>query len=129
MSSSSSWVPVATMLPVAEIEDTVGERDRRQPVRDDDRRHVELLAQRGEDPRLHRRVDGRGRVVEDQQTRAAHERAGQRDPLALTARERHPALADDGVVAVGKRVDEPRRPARSRSGAATLAPRSRRSRG
>ena len=44
-------------------------------------------------------VDRGGGVVEDQHAWLAHQRPGQRDALALSARERDPALADDRVVA------------------------------
>ena len=63
-----------------------------------------------------RRVDGGGRVVEDEDPRVDGERARDRQPLALAARERDPALADHGVVAVGQllhelvRLREPRDP-------------------
>ena len=49
------------------------------------------------------RVDRRGGVVEDQDPRVGEERPGQRDALALAARQREAPLADDGVVAVGQR--------------------------
>ena len=51
-------------------------------------------------------VDRAGRVVEDQDARVGQKGARQGDPLALAARERHAALADDGLVAVGKGHDE-----------------------
>ena len=54
--------------------------------------------------RLGRRVDRGGRVVEDQDPRVDDERARDRDPLALAARERDPALADHRVVAVRQRA-------------------------
>ena len=38
--------------------------------------------------------------------RVGEDRAGDRDPLALAARERQAALADQRVVAVGERLDE-----------------------
>ena len=58
------------------------------------------------DQRLGRRVDrGRG-VVEDQDPRIDHECPGDREPLALAAGERDPALADHRVVAVGELLDE-----------------------
>ncbi len=47
-------------------------------------------------------VDGRQRIVEHDHPGAGDERAGERDPLALAAREVHAALADQGVVAVGQ---------------------------
>ena len=58
------------------------------------------------DPRLGRRVDGGGRVVEDEDPRVDRERARDREPLALAARERDPALADHRVVAVRQPLDE-----------------------
>ena len=64
------------------------------------------LAQRQLDRLLGRGVDGGGRVVEDEDARVGHERARDRDPLALAAGEREAALAHDGVVAVGQLGDE-----------------------
>ena len=52
---------------VVEDDDLVGERDRRETVRDDERRPApHRLAQAEPDLRLGRRVDRGGRVVEDQ---------------------------------------------------------------
>src|SRR5581483_2856853 len=99
--------PVHGDAAVLEHDDLVGERDRRQPVRDDDRRAAaHRLAQPFPDARLGARVDRRGRVVEDQDARVDDERARDRDALPLPARERDPALADHRVVAVGKRGHE-----------------------
>ena len=56
--------------------------------------------ERDADPRLGGGVDGCGRVVEDQDPRIGEQRAGDREALALAAREREPALADDGVLAL-----------------------------
>ena len=69
-------------------------------------RPVHHLAERGADLVLLGRVDRRRRVVEDQHPRVGEHRAGDRDALALPAGEREPVLADHGVVAVGKVVDE-----------------------
>ena len=92
---------------VVEDDDLVGERDRREAVGDDDRRPAaHRLAQAVADLRLGRRVDRRGRVVEDQDARVDDERARDRDALALAARERDPALADHGVVALRQPLDE-----------------------
>ena len=60
------------------------------------------LAQAALDRRLGLRVHRRGRVVEDQDPRVGEQRPGDRDPLALAARERQPALADQRLVAVGE---------------------------
>ena len=88
-------------LAVLEHDDLVGERDRREPVGDHERRAARHhLAQRLLDRLLGRRVDGGGGVVEDQDPRVGEQRARDREPLALAARERQPALADARVVAL-----------------------------
>ena len=69
-------------------------------------RSAHRLAQAEPDLRLGRRVDRRGRVVEDQDPRVDDERARDRDALALPARERDPALADHRVVALRQPLDE-----------------------
>ena len=51
-------------------------------------------------------VDGAGGVVEDQDRRVDEQRARDRDALALAARQRVAALADDRVVAVRQLEDE-----------------------
>ena len=51
-------------------------------------------------------VDGRGGLVEHQDRRVAQDRPGDRQPLALPARELLAPLADDRVVALGERRDE-----------------------
>lgn len=66
-------------------------------------RHV---GQSGADPRLGLDVDARGGIVEDEDARVHDEGAGDRQALALTAREREVAFADHRVVAVGQRGDE-----------------------
>ena len=66
------------------------------------------------------RVDRRHRVVEHDHARAGDERAGERDALALAAREVDAALADQRVVAVGQLV---RRTARRRPRRRRRAPR------
>ena len=63
-------------------------------------------AQRLVDGRLGGGVDRGGGVVEHEDPRVGEHRAGQGDALALPARQREPALADEGVVAVGELVDE-----------------------
>ena len=51
-------------------------------------------------------VERAGRLVEDQDARIGDQRAGNGDALALAARKRRAALADDGVVAFGQFEDE-----------------------
>jgi hypothetical protein len=93
-----------------EVEDAVGESDRRQPVRDDDQGRVELVSQTPQDLRLDRRIDGARRVVEDEQPRLPDERTSQRDALPFTARERVPPLPHDRVVTARQILDERGRP-------------------
>ena len=64
------------------------------------------LGERGADLVLLGRVDGRGRVVEDEHGRVGEDRARDRDPLPLAAREREAALAEHRLVAVGQASDE-----------------------
>ena len=72
--------------PVLEHDDLVGQRDRRQPVADDERRpRAHQAAQRVLDLGLGGRVDARRRVVQDQDARVAQQRPGDRDALALAA--------------------------------------------
>ncbi len=87
--------------------DPVGEGEGGAAVRDEHRRPVgRERPQRLVDRGLGGCVDrGRG-VVEDEDARVGEHRAGERDALALAARQRHPPLADEGVVAVGQRRDE-----------------------
>ena len=86
--SSSSCVPRAAIAPAVEHDELVGERDRREAVRDDQRRPpAHRLAQAEPDPRLGRRVDRRGRVVEDQDPRV-DDRAPARSRSAAAARRR-----------------------------------------
>ena len=51
-------------------------------------------------PRLGRRVERAGRLVEDQDRRILQQRAGDRQALALAAGKRGAALADQRVVAL-----------------------------
>ena len=92
---------------LVEVHHLVGEADGGLAVGDDDQGRVGgPLAQGGEDARLDLGVHrGRG-VVEDQQARAPHQGAGQRDALALAAGERRAPLPQLGVQAVAERGDE-----------------------
>ena len=87
--------------------DPVGQVQRRPAVRDDQRGAAPHdLPQRGVDLGLQARVDGRGRVVEQQQPGIGDQRPGQRHPLPLAAGESKALLADHGVVALGQPGDE-----------------------
>ena len=92
---------------VLEVHDLVGERDGGLAVGDDDQRRVVVrVAERGQDPLLDLGVHRRRGVVEDQQPRPARQRAGQRDPLPLPARERGAPLPELGVQPARERGDE-----------------------
>ena len=94
-------------LAVVDHDDAIGERQRRAPVRDEQRRaRAGDPAQRRVDLLLDPRVDRRRRVVEQQDLGIREQRARERDPLALAAREREALLADDRVVAVRQLHDE-----------------------
>ena len=85
----------------------IGQRNRRQPVRDQDRRALlegvlDCVVDRG----LDLDVDGTGRVVEHQDRWVLEQRAGDRDALPLPTRQRVAPFADDGVVAVVELGDE-----------------------
>ena len=85
-------------------EDLVGVMDRRQPVRDHERRAAgHQPIQRLEDHRLRPRIDRRGRLVEDENRRVLQERPGDADALALAAGQPDAALADRRLVAPGSR--------------------------
>ena len=107
--------PARQQLTVLEHGDLAGQRDRAQPVGDDERGAPgHRLAQRLLDRLLGARVDRRGRVVEDEDARVGQQRARDGQALTLAARQRQAALADARVVALGQLGDEPvgLRPAR-----------------
>ena len=92
---------------VRQHDDVVGIDDRRKPVRDDDRGAVlHHLGERCLHARLGFVVERRGRLVEQQDRRVAHDGAGDRQALALAAGQRQPVLADRRVVAVRLLADE-----------------------
>ncbi len=93
--ASSSCVPTSTMVPVLEHEDRVGAAHGGQAVGDDERRAVaHQRRQRVLHELLGFGVERRGRLVEDQDRRVAQQRAGDRQPLPLPARQALAALAD-----------------------------------
>ena len=97
--ASSRRVP-SSNAPLVEHDEPVEPRDRRQPVRDRDDRAalhqpVELLLDR----RLDLRIERRGGLVEHQDRRVLQDHPGERDALALAAREFDAALADMRVEA------------------------------
>src|SRR3984957_15399578 len=98
---------------------------RREPMRNDDGDAIaRQLAKMLEHFRFSPRVDGRGRLIEDQDVRlVAHEGAGQGDVLPLTARPLAAILeplAQLGVIARGQVLHEFRRQTLSRGAAPAL---------
>src|SRR5204863_9320903 len=65
--------------------------------------------ERIEDPGLGAAVDAARGLVEEEDGRVLQERAREREPLALAARELDPAVADLRVQAQGQRLDEGQR--------------------
>ena len=81
--------------------------DRRQPVRDHERRLAgEQPVEALEHEPLRFGVEAGARLVENQNPRVPHHRPRDAEPLPLSARQRQPALPDQRVVAVGQRLDE-----------------------
>jgi uncharacterized hydrophobic protein (TIGR00271 family) len=56
------------------------------------------------------RVEARGRLVQYQHRRVSQQRAGERDPLPLTARDARPPRAHAGVQTIGQRPDPRQQP-------------------
>ena len=91
---------------LVENDDLVGVHQRAQPVGDDD--HGALLddvLEGGADAPFGRGVDGGRRIVEDQHRAVDHDAAGDREALALAARQRDASLTDQGAVARGELAD------------------------
>jgi len=88
-------------------QDGVGVPDRGQPMGDDERRPVFHDTGQGllNQP-LGLRIQGRGRLVQDQDRRILEQGPGQGQPLALADGENAAALADQRVIALGKLGDE-----------------------
>ena len=99
--------PLLDDSPVIEDHDPVGPLDRGKAVRDQDRGAADHQpSQRFLHDRLGGIVERRGRLIEDQDARVFEDRPGDREPLALPAREARAALADDRVIPLGKLADE-----------------------
>ena len=97
------------MRPLIEHQDAVAGQHRRKPVRDDQRGAVlHQPGERGLHQRLAFGIERGGGLVEQQQRRAAQDRARDGDALALAAGQRHAALADRRVVALRQQADEAR---------------------
>ena len=94
-------------LAAFEHQNLIGAANRRQPVRDDERRPA--VAQRSQavlDHRLALAVEARRRFVEQQDPRIGENRARDRHALALAAGQPDAALADDRLVPLLEPLDE-----------------------
>ncbi len=88
-------------------DDPVGQMEGGPAVGHEQHRAVgQALAQALVDRLLGGRVDGRRRVVEDQDARVGEQGPGQRHPLSLPTRQAEPAFPDRGVVAPRQLGDE-----------------------
>ena len=88
-------------------QDLVAVGQRGEPVRDDDHRPPAGDTQEiGTDDRLALRIQGAGRFIEDEDARIVDQRARDRQPLLLTAREVGRSFLDIGIVAVRHPLDE-----------------------
>ena len=93
--------------PFIEHDDLVGMGDRRQPVRDDQRRaSLRYLRQRRLDFVLGAAVQRRGGLVQDQDRRIFQQGAGNCHPLLLAAGQFQAAFADLRVIAVRQLGDK-----------------------
>ena len=91
---------------VVQDENLIRFADGRNPVRHDDRRPLAHDATEAcQDFFFRIRVHRGQRIVQDQDGRVGHQRAGECRALFLAARERDPALSHHGVVAAGKLLD------------------------
>ena len=113
---SSSWVPMPATSPVVEDDDPVGVEDRPDALGDDDHRRVaQLPPERRAQARVGPEVEGREAVVEDVDVGRFDERAGDREPLALAARDVGAALGDRRRRAARASRSRTRGPARCRA--------------
>ena len=99
--------PALDDAPAGNDGNRVGVADRRQPVRDDDRRAaLAERVERGLHGALRGGVERRGRLVKEEHARVFQHGARDRDPLLLAAAQLHAALAHGGVVPLRQRRDE-----------------------
>ncbi len=85
----------------------IGGTNRGKPMRNDNRcLSLHQTAQRFKDKLFRLRVETRTRLIQKQYGRISNHRTRDRDPLPLTAGERHAALADQSVVPLRHLVDK-----------------------
>ena len=93
--------------PALQHDDDIRPLNRREPVRDDERRAVaHQVRQRVLHERLRLGVERRGRLVEDQDRRVLEQRARDGQPLPLAAGQPLAPLADHRVVPLRQADDE-----------------------
>ncbi len=94
--------------PALHHQDAIRPPDRRQPMRDHQRRPPPRQRRQGE---LHRplalRIQRRGRLIQQQDRRIAQNRPRDRHTLPLPARQPHPLLAQERVEPLGQLGEEP----------------------
>ena len=99
--------PLGDQVAVVEHHDLVGQGDRREPVRDHERRATRhRLGQGHLDALLGGGVHRGGGVVEHQHPRVRQQRPRDRQPLALSPGHRQAALAHLGLIALRQLRDE-----------------------
>src|SRR5689334_14389753 len=90
-----------------EHEDLIRAENRRETMRDDEcRTSVPQRIQPFLDQRLALTVQARRRFVEQEDRWIGEKGSRDRDTLALSSRQLHATLADDGLIAVGHPLDE-----------------------
>ena len=90
--------PALNDPPAVEHQDLIRPNDRGKPVRDHDAGAAEhQILQRLLNQPLGRRVDARGRFIQNQDRRILQQRPRNREPLFLADAQLHPALADDAA--------------------------------
>ena len=101
-------MPRSTTRPVIDDEDLVRAPHGAQAVGDDDGGpSLERVVERPLDRSLALAVEVGGRLVEHDDSRPLEEQPREGDALLLAAGQPVPAIADHGVEAVGKLVDQP----------------------
>src|SRR5689334_14491969 len=94
-------------LPLVQNGNDVGIAHRREPVRYDQARSVfEQCLQSALDQRLVMRIERTCSLVQDENLWISQNGAGDRDALALAAREPISSIADHGVISLRQPLDE-----------------------
>src|SRR5574337_2159135 len=99
--------PLLDTASAVQHQDLVGPYDGGKPMRNHEGRPIlHQPIQRLLDQSLRFRIQGRGRLVQDEDGRVLQYSPGDGDPLLLAAGQAYPTLADPGLVSIRERVDE-----------------------